>query len=99
MVRLGSPDLPSVLFNSPADLNLKDMSAELHSAEHVFRRVTELEMLFTHLQRTVQDLDKVILDQQKQIDGLRGELSRIMTTLDQFSELSVESRDERPPHY
>jgi uncharacterized coiled-coil protein SlyX len=75
------------------------MSSELHTAEHLFRRVTELEMLFTHLQRTVQDLDKAILDQQKQIDGLRGELSRIMATLDQLAEMTVESRDERPPHY
>jgi uncharacterized coiled-coil protein SlyX len=75
------------------------MSAELHTAEHLFRRVTELEVLFTHLQRTVQDLDKVILDQQKQIDGLRGELSRIRSTLDQLTEMAIETRDERPPHY
>lgn len=75
------------------------MSSDLHTAEHLFRRVTELEVLFMHLQRTVQDLDKVILDQQKQIDGLRGELSRIMTSLDQLTEMAVETRDERPPHY
>ena len=75
------------------------MSADPNTAEHLFRRVTELEVLFTHLQRTVHDLDKVILDQQKQIDGLRGELSRIMATLDQLTEMTVEARDERPPHY
>ena len=75
------------------------MSTELHTAEHLFRRVTELEVLFTHLQRSVQDLDKVILDQQKQIDSLRGELARIMGTLDQLTEMTVDGRDERPPHY
>jgi uncharacterized coiled-coil protein SlyX len=75
------------------------MSADLHCTEHLFRRVTELEVLFTHLQRTVQDLDKAILDQQKQIDAFRNELSRIMGTLDQLAEMTVETRDERPPHY
>ena len=75
------------------------MSVELNTVEHLFRRVTELEVLFTHLQRNVQDLDKVILDQQKQITGLRGELARIMASLDQLTEMTVDVRDERPPHY
>lgn len=62
-------------------------------------RVTELEVLFTHLQRSVQDLDKVILDQQKQIDALRGQLARLMTSLDRLTEMALDVRDDPPPHY
>ncbi len=75
------------------------MTAATSTTDHLHQRITEMETLFTHLQRCVQDLDKVILDQQKQIDALRGELSRIMGTLDQLTETTVEPRDERPPHY
>lgn len=75
------------------------MSTPAPPADRLPERITELEMLLTHLQRSVQDLDKVILDHQKQIDGLRGELSRIVTALDRLTEMTAEPRDERPPHY
>jgi uncharacterized coiled-coil protein SlyX len=77
-------------------------SADQDAADRLADRVTELEALFMHLQRSVHDLDKVILDQQKQLDGLRGQLSRLMLQLDLLADAGVESRrieDEKPPHY
>ena len=62
----------------------------------------ELEVLFTHLQRSVHDLDKVILDQQKQLEGVRGQMARLLVQLEQFTDLAYEPRrpeEERPPHY
>ena len=70
--------------------------------DRLSQRVTDLEMLFTHLQRSVQDLDKVILDQQKQIDALRAQIGRLLLQLEQFAEPALEPRrieEERPPHY
>ncbi len=87
------------LFTRALRPNLSCMSTDANTRERLAERVTELEVLFTHLGRSVADLDKVILDQQKQIDGLRGELARFMMTLEHLTEMTVETRDERPPHY
>jgi uncharacterized coiled-coil protein SlyX len=65
-------------------------------------RVTDLEVLFMHLQRSVQDLDKVILDQQKQLNSLRAQLSRLLLQLEQLADSGAEPRrleEEKPPHY
>jgi uncharacterized coiled-coil protein SlyX len=78
------------------------MSDADQDADKLFARVTDLEVLFTHLQRSVHDLDKVILDQQKQIDGLRGQLSRLLLQWEQLSDSAIDARrveEERPPHY
>jgi uncharacterized coiled-coil protein SlyX len=77
-------------------------TSELDSIDRLRQRVTDLEALFTHLQRSVQDLDKVILDQQRQLDAVRGQMSRLMLQLEQFTDLAYEPRrpeEERPPHY
>ena len=66
-------------------------------------RVTELEVLLTHMQRTLHDLDSVALDQQRQLDKLAQQLARM--TLDMNSMQTggggeVRSpEDEKPPHY
>ena len=76
-------------------------AADPTTLDRLSQRVTDLEMLFTHLQRSVQDLDKVILDQQKQIDALRAQIGRLLLQLEQFAEPAAERRveEERPPHY
>jgi SlyX protein len=70
--------------------------------ESVAVRVTNLEELFTHLQRQLQDLDQVVLQQQKQIEKLQAELRRLSLQLALLREPPPEPRsleDERPPHY
>jgi uncharacterized coiled-coil protein SlyX len=65
-------------------------------------RVTELELLLTHMQRTIHDLDQVALDQQKQIDKLSSQLSRITLDVGRLQTAGDEVRspeDEKPPHY
>ena len=66
-------------------------------------RVTELEVLLTHMQRTLHDLDAVALDQQRQLDKLAQQLARMtldMNTLQTGSGGEVRSpEDEKPPHY
>lgn len=66
------------------------------------QRLIDLEALFTHLQRTVQDLDSVVVDQSKQIELLRREVKVMATELRMVRDASREPRrpeDEIPPHY
>jgi uncharacterized coiled-coil protein SlyX len=65
-------------------------------------RLTSLEELVTHLERTAQDLNDVLLAQQKRIEQLdqqmillRGEVDRALTDTTQPPRLE----DEKPPHY
>jgi uncharacterized coiled-coil protein SlyX len=51
-------------------------------------RLTNLELLFTHLERQVADLHQVVLDQRRQIELLQKQLSRLQEGLD--------DRDDEP---
>jgi uncharacterized coiled-coil protein SlyX len=79
------------------------MSADVHEKpERAAARLTALEELFTHLHRQVQDLDRVVLQRQKQIENLQAELRGLSTQLAVSSEPPPEPRsleDGRPPHY
>lgn len=75
------------------------MTPEQRSPE---QRLIDLEALFTHLQRTVQELDGVVVDQAKQIESLRREVKVMATELRLVRDASREPRraeDEIPPHY
>ena len=65
-------------------------------------RLIHLEALFMHLQRTVQDLDQVVIEQSKQIDLLSRDMKLLVTDLRGIRDGSREPRrpeDEIPPHY
>lgn len=65
-------------------------------------RVAELEALFTHLQRTMGELDQVVLAQQRQIDLLERRLAALGSEVTTISGALADERkpeDEKPPHY
>lgn len=71
-------------------------------AQQLATRVTDLEMLFTHLQRTVHDLDQVLVQQQRRFDAMEQTLRRLTHDLESVSGVVEPRRDpveERPPHY
>ena len=55
-------------------------------------RVTELEILVTHLQRELAELNQVATDQQRQIDALGRQVTRLLvgnsTTVDAAAEIA-----------
>lgn len=53
-------------------------------------RVTKLEELFMHLQRTVEQLDEVALGLHRRLDGLDARLTRLNQQIGQL----MEDRDE-----
>lgn len=67
------------------------------------RRLTELEMLFTHLQRDFNHLNDVVIMQRHQIETLEKKVARLEGRLRQVDpEDTVRPFDlfeDRPPHY
>jgi uncharacterized coiled-coil protein SlyX len=47
----------------------------MHDSLDLQARLTDLELLFTHLQRDVGEMNRVLIQQQKTIESLRRELS------------------------
>lgn len=45
--------------------------------QHLAKRITALEEYWTHLERTVQELDEVLRSVQDRLDRLEGRLDRI----------------------
>jgi uncharacterized coiled-coil protein SlyX len=58
------------------------------------QRLTEVETRYTYLERLVEDLSRVLHDQQRTIDGLSSRLGRLETSLAD----ALDSHDDRPPH-
>lgn len=70
--------------------------------ERLSERVTQLEVLLTHLQQTVQDLNQVALEQSRSIDRLTVAVTGMKAHYASMSASAPEQRDpdlERPPHY
>jgi len=66
------------------------------------QRVTELEGLHSHLERTIQQLDEVIRSQEQRLTGLEKRATLLGGQFTSIAEWVAEQRDpgeERPPHY
>jgi SlyX protein len=67
------------------------------------RRLSEVESLLTFLQKTTDDLNAVILEQQRRLDAQARELARLQATIETLTGSIVEAprrpEDEKPPHY
>ena len=71
-------------------------------ADRLPERVIELEALFTYLQRTVSELDQVVLAQQKRLELLERKVDAVGVELNSVSSAMTQERkpeDEKPPHY
>ena len=65
-------------------------------------RITNLEMLVMHLQKTVQELDEVIQSQGTRIVNFERDIKRLNLELGLLRESAIEERspeEEKPPHY
>ena len=63
---------------------------------YVSARLTELELKYMRLERTVEELSAVVAEQQKTIDALVKELGAATARL---RDMGHEAPAEKPPHY
>lgn len=70
--------------------------------ERLSARLVDLEIRFTHLERTVSDLDQVVLAHARHLESIERTLAALGSELRTVSSSMVEERkpeDEKPPHY
>ncbi|NQZ56200.1 MAG: SlyX family protein [Lentisphaeraceae bacterium] len=65
-------------------------------SEDLEERINKLEVILSYQDQTLEDLNDVVLAQQKQIDSLERELKKFQNTL---SSLGEEVDNRPPPHY
>lgn len=63
------------------------------------KHTLELEKRMVHLEKFVEELNEVIIDQQKQLDRMQKELALIKTRTTPSPIDSDRPHDEKPPHY
>ncbi|MDT8282100.1 MAG: SlyX family protein [Gammaproteobacteria bacterium] len=65
------------------------------------KRVTELEIRLTHLEDTIEILNKTIIRQHAEIDLLQLQVSQLEKKIkvSQSSPVALESEEAPPPHY
>ncbi len=83
-------------------MHSRPQNSEPQEAAAWAARLTAVEELVTHLQRTVEDLHHVVLAQQKQLDACDARLRRLERDVQTVARSVGEQRDpeeERPPHY
>jgi SlyX protein len=59
----------------------------------------DIEIKYIYLQKTVDDLNVVVIEQQKEIRELRATLTLLGKKLQDVSSLPPFDPDEKPPHY
>ena len=80
------------------DSKVEDAEASLPQA----CRLTELESRYMHLQRTVDDLNEIVIGQSLRIESLERRLERMLGYVSALTARAAETgtpEDERPPHY
>jgi uncharacterized coiled-coil protein SlyX len=64
------------------------------------QRLTEVETRYSYLERLVDDLSRVLHEQQRTIDSLSSRVKRLETLLAEATEQSDDCLPhEKPPHY
>lgn len=60
------------------------------------RRLVDLETRYTHMERQLAELDKVVFGQQKAIDQMAKQLAALVARL---REAGTDAPHEKPPHF
>jgi uncharacterized coiled-coil protein SlyX len=63
-------------------------------------RLTEVETRYAFLERLVEDLSRVLHEQQRYIDGMSSRLERLENLVtDAMEQPDIRPPQEKPPHY
>ena len=71
-----------------------------HSESMIVDRITELEVKLSFHSSTIESLNSVITEQQKELTGLSLEVRKLRSEIQNLKDVSdIEGGDETPPHY
>ena len=62
-------------------------------------RLTQVEMLLSHLQHDVDKLNEALIAQQSQIEDLEQKIVKLTSIVETLPEEPRDPAEERPPHY
>ena len=62
-------------------------------------RLIELESRLTFQDDTIQELNKVLIDQQNQIDNLVNQVKQLLDYIQSMEPSAMEKLSDKPPHY
>lgn len=68
------------------------------SEERETSRLDEIEIMLVHQEQQIEELDKVIQIQWKEIDALKAQLKMANAKIDEL-EIASPNADQKPPHY
>jgi SlyX protein len=74
------------------------MGHPMSDADGVNARIEALEIRAAYQDQVIEDLNQTIIDQWKQIDGLKRQLAEILDRVQEVEDGST-TAPERPPHY
>ena len=72
------------------------------TSQELLTRITHVEELLTHLQRSLQEINDVVVGQQTRSDEFDRDLARLIERFRSISEseaTDTDIEDECPPHY
>ncbi|MEO6184056.1 MAG: SlyX family protein [Verrucomicrobiota bacterium] len=62
-------------------------------------RIEKLEAHLAHLERQIDQLNEVIIQQSQELDRLKKQVGRVSQTLENSEVERIKSVDTKPPHY
>ena len=71
----------------------------MSDGDHVNARIDALEMRVAYQDQVIEDLNQAIIDQWKQIDGLKRQLAEILDRVQDVEDGSTAAPERPPPHY
>ncbi len=75
------------------------MGHPMSDGDHVNARIHALEMRVAYQDQVIEDLNQAIIDQWKQIDGLKRQLAEILDRVQDVEDGSTAAPERPPPHY
>jgi uncharacterized coiled-coil protein SlyX len=62
-------------------------------------RIEKLEAHVAHLERQIDQLNEVVIQQSRELDRLKKQVGRVSQTLENAELERIKSVDTKPPHY
>jgi SlyX protein len=87
-----------VIFPAPLDFTKLQMQNSRMSDENS-QRIEKLESHVAHLEHQVEQLNDVVIEQEKLLDKLKREIQRQSSSLQTFEMEGMKSNVQKPPHY